>query len=75
MNIKTILSILQIAVATLLIMAVLLQSRGSGLSSIFGGEGGFYRSKRGLEKSLFSLTIVLASLLLILSFANVILGS
>lgn len=46
--------------AVLLIMVILLQNQGSSLGSGFGGETNFYRSKRGLEKGLFYLTIILA---------------
>lgn len=45
-----------------LIAAVLLQSRGAGLGSTFGGESSVYRSRRGVEKRLYQFTIVLALL-------------
>lgn len=51
--------ILQITFAILVIILILLQQQGSGLGSVFGGEGNYYRSKRGLEKVFFYLTIVL----------------
>lgn len=45
-----------------LIAAILLQQKGTGLSGIFGGDGGgFYQTKRGFEKFLFYSTIVLAA--------------
>ncbi len=50
------LPIIQIIIAILLMVAILLQNRGSGLSNIFGGSGNIYRTKRGLEKKLFTLT-------------------
>lgn len=53
------LTIFQIVLSILLIGAILLQQRGTGLSATFGGEGGFYRTKRGFEKILFISTIVL----------------
>ena len=53
-------NIAQIAVSVLLIAFILLQARGSGLGSTFGGEGNVYRTKRGLEKTLFRGTIVLS---------------
>ena len=43
-----------------LIAAILLQSRGGGLGSVFGGDsmsGGQYKTRRGLEKTLFQVTI------------------
>jgi len=62
---EKILNIIQIAISTLLIASILLQERGEGLSSAFGGEGGgaSYFKKRGMEKVLFIATIVLAVLL------------
>lgn len=59
---QTALSIVQIVIAILLVAAILLQRRGTGLSAAFGGEGSFYRTKRGLEKWLFVTTVVLAAL-------------
>ncbi|OGZ45999.1 MAG: preprotein translocase subunit SecG [Candidatus Ryanbacteria bacterium RIFCSPHIGHO2_02_FULL_45_13b] len=61
---QQILSYVQIAVAVLLGVAILFQQKGQGLSGAFGGEGGFYRTKRGLEKILLILTIILAILFL-----------
>ena len=49
----------QLILAVLVIVSILLQQQGSGLGAAFGGEGNFYRSKRGLEKILFYATIVL----------------
>ena len=57
------LNLIQAVAAVLLIVAILLQQRGSGLSAVFGGEGGFYRTKRGIEKFLFFGTIILAVVL------------
>jgi protein translocase SecG subunit len=57
--------ILQIILAILLTGAILLQQRGSGLGSTFGGEGNVYRSMRGFEKLLFVATIVIAVLFVI----------
>jgi protein translocase SecG subunit len=53
------LEIAQLVLALLVIVSILLQQQGSGLGGAFGGEGNFYRSKRGLEKLLFYTTIVL----------------
>ena len=48
--------------ALLLVIVILLQNQGAGLGGAWGGEGNFYRSKRGAEKALFVFTIVLAVL-------------
>ena len=61
MTLKTI-QILQIIISILLILSILLQQRGSGLGSVFGGGGEVFRTKRGLEKTLFKVTILLAAL-------------
>lgn len=64
-----ILYILQIVVAILLIVAILLQATGGGLSPVFGGGGELYRSKQNIEKFLIGGTVVLAIFLAILSLA------
>ena len=56
-------NIVMIVISVLLVVAVLLQQRGAGLSGTFGGDGsGAYHTKRGLEKTIFFATIVLAVL-------------
>lgn len=60
-------NILEIGVAVLLIVVILLQMQGSGISGVFGGSGEFYRSKRSLEKLLMWATVVLAVLFALLS--------
>ncbi len=60
-----------IIIATTLIGIVLLQGQGSGLGSAFGGDAGIYRTRRGVEKTMFNLTIILASLFLLLSLVTV----
>lgn len=52
-----ILSIIQAVSGLFLIICILLQQRGTGLSGAFGGEGNVYRTKRGVEKILFMTTI------------------
>lgn len=70
MNLDTIISAAQASLAALLVAAILLQSRGSGLGSAFGGEGNVYRTKRGVEKRLFQATVVLAILFFGVSLAS-----
>ena len=55
-----ILNISQIIIAILLITVILIQSKGSGLSSLFGGSDTVYRTKRGAEKFMHYLTIILS---------------
>ncbi len=51
-------TIVQIIVSILLIIAIMLQMQGKGLSTSFGG-GEFYRSRRSVEKVLIWITVVL----------------
>ncbi|MBU6141870.1 preprotein translocase subunit SecG [Patescibacteria group bacterium] len=69
------LPVAQITVSILLIGAVLLQERTSGLGGIMGEEskGGFYQTRRGLEKGLFWATIVLAVLFTTLALLGLVL--
>ena len=69
------LSIAQIIVSVLLIIAVLLQERSSGLSGILGGggEGEFYQRRRGLERIVFGATIVLVIVFAALSLLQLVL--
>jgi preprotein translocase subunit SecG len=59
----------QIVVCIGLMASILLQARGAGLGSTFGGESSVYRSRRGIEKRLFQFTILLSILFVILSLA------
>ena len=67
------LQIIQIIIAVLLMLAILLQHRGVGLSEVFGGSGSVYRTRRGLEKKLFIITIVLAILFFLVALSSLIL--
>lgn len=68
------LPIIQIVVAVLLIIFVLLQSRGGGLSTMLGGAGEVYRTKRGLEKIISIATIVLVVIFFLLGIFRLILN-
>ena len=60
----------QILVSIALIVAILLQARGTGLSGTFGGDSAVYRSRRGVEKRLWQFTIVLGGLFVVFSLAS-----
>lgn len=66
------LNIIQIIISLALITVVILQAKGGGLSTIFGGEGSVYRTRRGLEKTIFNFTIVLAVLFGVISLLSVV---
>ena len=63
-------TITQIVVGIALIISILLQNRGEGLGSFFGGGGEVFRTKRGLENVLYYSTIGLAVILVALSIVN-----
>lgn len=60
----------QIVLAVLLIVAILLQSQGTGLGVTWGGGGESYHTKRGVEKFLLYATIALIALFAICSIIN-----
>ena len=73
---QTYLYVAQIFLAVSLILAILLQVKGgSGLGGIFGQAESVYRTKRGVEKTLFQLTIVLAVLFVIISIVTLKIGA
>lgn len=68
---QTYLNVAQIVLAVALILIILFQVRGGGLGGIFGQADTVYRTKRGMEKTLFQFTIALVVLFLILSLVSV----
>lgn len=64
---NTYLSVAQIVIAVALVLAILLQVKGGGLGGIFGQADSVYRTKRGIERTLFQLTIVLAVLFIVIA--------
>jgi preprotein translocase subunit SecG len=77
MNIQAALQVAAIIVSVLLVVLVLLQVKGGGLGSLLGGDagGGIARTRRGLEKTLFQLTIVISVLFLAISILAVLVFS
>lgn len=74
MSISKTLNVIQLIVSLMLIALILLQSKGVGLSSFFSFGGGLYRSRRGLEKSIFFVTIFLALIFFVSSFLNLLIS-
>lgn len=74
MSITAILPIVQVIISILLGASVLLQHRGSGVGSLFGGGGEMYQTKRGAEKVLFWATIVLVALFLAIGLLQAIMA-
>ena len=64
----------QIIVSIALIIAILMQARGTGLSGTFGGDSAVYRSRRGVEKRLWQFTIALLVLFVVFSLVSFLLA-
>ncbi len=67
---QTYINIAQIILSIALILAILFQVRGGGLGGIFGQPDTVYRTKRGVERTLFQLTIALVVLFIIISIVS-----
>jgi preprotein translocase subunit SecG len=63
----TYLLVAQILVSAALVATVLFQLRGGGIGGIFGQADSVYRTRRGIESTLFRLTIVLVIVLVVLA--------
>jgi preprotein translocase subunit SecG len=63
-----------IILSLLLIILVLLQAKGGGLGAIFGGDSGVYRTRRGVERTVFNLTIAVSALFLLTAFISALVG-
>jgi preprotein translocase subunit SecG len=66
-------NIAQIVISVAVTAAVLLQIRSSGLGSVFGGsDSAVYRTRRGVERLLFNITIGLTIAFFVITILNVI---
>ena len=65
------LNIVQIILSAILILVVLLQAKGSGFSGAFFSDSSAYRSRRGVERTLFNFTIGLAVVFVLISIVTV----
>jgi len=62
--------ITQSIVSIILVVLILLQQRGTALGSAFGGGGESYSTRRGAQKNIFYITIILTVIFLGLSLYN-----
>ncbi len=69
---EIILNTIQLILAIVLIVAVLLQQKGTGLSGVFGGSGNVYSTKRGLDKILHYITIATVAIFFIISILRLV---
>jgi preprotein translocase subunit SecG len=69
--VETALNIVMIIVSIVLILVILLQTKGSSFSGAFGGDtGSIYRTRRGVEKTLFQFTIGVGILFVLLAIGS-----
>lgn len=64
------LNLIQLILAIIIISLILLQAKGTGLGTAFGGQSNTYHSKRGVEKVIFSFTIICVTLFVIIALIN-----
>lgn len=69
------LNIVQIIISIALIALTVMQSKGAGLGRMLGGDSSIYRTRRGVEKTMFNLTVILAVVFFLTSLLSVILQS
>ena len=70
----TYLNVIQILVSAGLVALIILQSKGGSLGRMFGSDTQVYRSRRGVEKTVFQFTIGLIVLFVIVSVASALVG-
>ena len=75
MSITTILQIITIASSFLMLVAILLQQRGATLGDGFGASGELYTTRRGVDKNLFEVTIILAVIFVLSILAGLLIPS
>jgi len=73
MSIDSILQIVTLVSAALMIVSILLQQRGASLGAGFGSSGELFTTRRGIDKNLFELTIILAVIFVLSILAGLIL--
>lgn len=73
MTLDSFLQIMTIGSAVLLMLAILLQQRGSTLGAGFGSSGELYTTRRGFDKNLFDVTIILAVVFVLSILASLLL--
>ena len=72
MSLETAFNIAQILISIVLVIVLTLQAKGSGFGSALGGQTtSVFRTRRGVERTLFNLTIVLVTVFLAISLLSV----
>ncbi len=69
------LNVAQIIISIVLMVVILLQSKGAGFNGTFNNDASVFRTRRGLEKTLFQLAIGLAAVFVVVSILSVLVSS
>lgn len=75
MSIDAFLQFVMLASASLMVISILLQQRGATLGAGFGSSGELYTSRRGVDKNLFEVTIILAVIFVLSILAGLLIPS
>jgi preprotein translocase subunit SecG len=67
----SLLNVIQVLISVILISVILLQVKGQGMGNVFGGSSTGFRTRRGLDKTLFQATIVLVVAFILISSLSV----
>jgi preprotein translocase subunit SecG len=71
---ETYLIIAQMVLSVTLVLLLLMQTKGGGLGGIFGQADTVYRTRRGIEKTVFQLTLIVVTLFIVVSLLMLKLG-
>jgi preprotein translocase subunit SecG len=71
-RVVTYFNIAEIIISIVLILVLLIQTRGAGFGGTFNSDSSVFRTRRGIEKTLFQLTIALAVVFVVVSILSVI---
>ncbi len=69
------LNLIQIIISITLIVIILIQVKGEDVGGVFGGGVGVARTRRGLERTLFHVTVALSAIFLVISLLSAMLGT
>lgn len=74
MQINDVLRVVIVLTGAIMVLFILLQARGATLGAGFGSSGELYTTRRGLDKSLYEATIVLATIFILAILAGLLIG-
>ena len=67
------LNVAQIVISLVVVALILMQTRGTGFASGYSADTSIFRTRRGLERTVFHLTITVGVVFVIMSILSVVL--